>query len=90
MLAGEATSYTDPSPPAGDVSYAVTGVLAEVFSDPDSCTVVVPVAPVQELVCTSTPFQAVLTWTEPMAYDTVTVMRGSTVVAVGTVATIWR
>lgn len=82
MLAGNATSYQDPSLPLGSYDYVLNGVIASVPSPGVACTIdVLPPAPVANLTCTQNVFSAHLDWVNADTYSEIQVRRGNQLLA---------
>ncbi|MBI4604051.1 MAG: hypothetical protein HY721_19010 [Planctomycetes bacterium] len=80
VLPAAATRHTDPLPGVGRFAYAVTGILRGERSVPATCEVfaVAPAAPpVRDLSCGD----AGLTWSSPIDYDSVVVLRNGEPIA---------
>lgn len=81
-LPGTATSYSDNGLAVGAYDYSVVAVEAGIGSSSANCTVdILPPAPPSSFTCTANGFQVLLSWNNPVAYDSIAVTRDSVQIA---------
>ncbi|MFQ5653262.1 MAG: hypothetical protein ACE5GW_00850 [Planctomycetota bacterium] len=84
LLAGVATSHSDPSPPAGSRLYEVSGIRDGVGGPAASCVLAVPPEAPVALACILIGSDVALSWTNADSYQTVEIRRdGAPLVILG-------
>ncbi len=80
-LPGSPTSYRDEVPALGAYAYVVAGNLGPQSADGIGCVVRITFVPApRDLACTTTGMRAHLTWTNPLTYDGLQVLRDGEII----------